>query len=557
MIAAKPSTVRQRGTRIRRSIGHGTLLTIALCALIMALPEVARGEWKGYEQINFNVGGRGALLVVPKTPAPGKQTKVDAVVTVDADKVLEKNFLGVGAQFSPYDAYKLSASDFQLVCQRLDHMGLPLTRIMLMAYWYCKGLDDKGEPIYDWDSWLMQLLYKNLDWCEKNNTTVMIGEWGTPPSRTGIKGLRDPLWARVVADCVEHLLDDKGYTCIKYFNMINEPQGSWSSTRGNWDLWRSVVTNLHHEFVERGLDKRIGIAVADAGKEWTFKGLDDDRVRALAGVYEEHWYLMNKSILSGGMEKETRERVAAIREKDPGKAFFVGECGLHDGLDHVRDQQKNVFNFWYGVSMTDLAIQLIRGGGAGLVVWVLDDAMHQKASRHRKREDDPYEWRKIWGFWDIMAASRGNPEHRNLRPWFYAWSMMTRCFPAGCKTIAAAPSGLDGVRVAAAKIADGDKWHLSMAAVNNSDQERTVRLVVPAAAGQPVTLSKFEYVDKDNDNRVDSWPEVVDANGNDIYPTPTDTLTKVDLGAGLVVSLPPKSVLGVTTIKEGQHLTLR
>jgi len=73
MIFTKPSTVHPRGTRIRRSIVHGTLLTIALCALITALPEVAKGDdWNGYEKTDFSVGGRGALLVVPKQPAPGK-----------------------------------------------------------------------------------------------------------------------------------------------------------------------------------------------------------------------------------------------------------------------------------------------------------------------------------------------------------------------------------------------------------------------------------------------------------------------------------------------------
>ena len=73
MICTKPSTVPPRGTRIRRSLVHGTLLTIALGAVIAALPEVAKGgDWNGYEKIDFSVGGRGALLVVPKQPAPGK-----------------------------------------------------------------------------------------------------------------------------------------------------------------------------------------------------------------------------------------------------------------------------------------------------------------------------------------------------------------------------------------------------------------------------------------------------------------------------------------------------
>ena len=69
----KTVTVHQRGTFIRRSIGRGVLLSMTLCAFITTRPELAiAGEWNGYEQIDLNVGGRGALLVVPKKPAPGK-----------------------------------------------------------------------------------------------------------------------------------------------------------------------------------------------------------------------------------------------------------------------------------------------------------------------------------------------------------------------------------------------------------------------------------------------------------------------------------------------------
>ena len=112
------------------------------------------------------------------------------------------------------------------------------------------------------------------------------------------------------------------------------------------------------------------------------------------------------------------------------------------------------------------------------------------------------------------------------------------------------------MRVAAAKIQDGDQWHLSVAAVNNSDEARTLRLLIPAAAGQPTTLSLFEYFDTEGNNRVDAWPEVIDDQGNDIYPTPTRTLDNVDLGEGLELALPSKSVLVITTLKQRRALKL-
>lgn len=62
-------------TRIPNRMGKGAPLILSLCAiawLAVSSGVATGGQWNGYEQIDFNVGGRSALLVVPKTPAPGK-----------------------------------------------------------------------------------------------------------------------------------------------------------------------------------------------------------------------------------------------------------------------------------------------------------------------------------------------------------------------------------------------------------------------------------------------------------------------------------------------------
>ena len=78
MTKTKPRTEHPRGTRIRRRVAADALLIVAFCALIgaqaaFAAPGAARNaRWQGYEMLKFRVAGRSALLVVPKTPAPGK-----------------------------------------------------------------------------------------------------------------------------------------------------------------------------------------------------------------------------------------------------------------------------------------------------------------------------------------------------------------------------------------------------------------------------------------------------------------------------------------------------
>ena len=66
------------GARIRQRLAVGVLPIIALSALLAAAAapaaadDVKKAQWNGYEMLQFKVGGRSALLVVPKTPAAGK-----------------------------------------------------------------------------------------------------------------------------------------------------------------------------------------------------------------------------------------------------------------------------------------------------------------------------------------------------------------------------------------------------------------------------------------------------------------------------------------------------
>jgi len=54
-------------TKIRRRVAAGAISVIALGSL-----SAAAGDWNGYEQRDSVVDGRKCLLVLPKTPAPGK-----------------------------------------------------------------------------------------------------------------------------------------------------------------------------------------------------------------------------------------------------------------------------------------------------------------------------------------------------------------------------------------------------------------------------------------------------------------------------------------------------
>lgn len=472
-----------------------------------------------------------------------------ALVTANANRVIRDDFLGVGVQWSSYPWWDISDEDWAKVFHRAEFMRLPFARVMLDAFWYCQGFDSSGMPIYDWDTSYMRKLYRLLDWCEKNNVRVMIGEWGHPNGRDLNLASNDRRWSRIVADFMEHMLDRRGYSCLRYYNLINEPHGSWSNI--TWEEWKTAIDNLYVEFESRGLLQRISLALPDGDRHFTGRVLNDDLLRSQCAIYEEHWYVHNREIVQGMLEQNTREQLSLIRQKDPGKHFFLGEIGIVD--DKENDQQKHVFEFWYGVSMADAAIQMMRGGMSGFLAWDLDDAMHFNGDGPESMNAlgdvlpaDAYERRKIWGFWDLVGAEHGNPNAEQMRPWFFPWAILSRAFPPGCELLEVDETGTPGLRVAAARIARDGKYDLSFAFVNNSASKAAVRLRVVDVL-DTTDLVRYDYFDADKDDCVDSWPQTVDDKGHDTFPSHSATLQGVSLSEGVTVRLDSRGVVVITT----------
>lgn len=500
-----------------------------------------------------------AVLDVVRSAADDDGQPPEAEVEIDLNAVLVEDFQGVGVQWSAYPWWDVSDADWEKVFQRLEYMRLPLTRVMLDAFWYCQGFDAAGEPIYTWDTPHMRKLQRLLDWCERRGVTVVVGEWGRPNGADLDLPVEDSRWTRIIADFLDYMLNTRGYTCLRYYNLINEPHGHWTGV--SWEAWSTAITNLQAELARRGLLDRIRIAAPDADRNFTTRFLKQPPLRALTGVYDEHWYVRVADVERGLVELFARDQLRQVQRRDPGKPFILGELGVADGVNH-RDQQLNVYAYWYGVAMGDAAIQAIRGGLSGVVAWDLDDAMHFYADGGESMNAlgeplpfDAYDRRKIWGFWNILGAEHGDPADERMRPWFFPWAVLARTFPPGCQPVVADDSGVDGLRVAAARVRADGAWHLSCAVANNAPWPRRLRLAAPRA-GAATTLGVYVYSDINGDNAADAWPQTVDPQGDDVFPDATQTVAHADLAEGLQLYVPPRSIIVLTSLEYGAPIPL-
>ena len=219
----------------------------------------AKGFMPGFLALSFACLGFGPEL----TASEARPLQV----TVDLHDVRVPSFLGLGIQWDPY-SYPPQSEAWKLTLKRLDYARPAFFRVMLGARDYCLGFDSTNRdlPRYVWSQGEPAIrkrlgsLLDILDYAQSRNVEVLLGEWAWP-GRLGngtngiIRRPDDPRWARLIADFVNWLRVQRGYSVIRMYNMMNEPNGGWMWPGGkvDYEAWALGVRHLRKEFDALGL----------------------------------------------------------------------------------------------------------------------------------------------------------------------------------------------------------------------------------------------------------------------------------------------------------------
>lgn len=482
-------------------------------------------------------------------------------IRIDFERPLNTNIIASGVQWSAYphadskDAEwgaLMTSEKWDRVYQRLDYIKPGIVRVMDQAGWrYFKGVDKIGNPVLNFDTDEIKALFKVLDYCQKNNIEVIFGEWGAPgywgePGK--IDRADDPRWIHMITRYLHFLINQKGYNCIKYYNLVNEPNGGWASTNGDWEQWKKGVLMLNDSIRKIGLGNQLGIAGPDAVVSYdnpvsTYKGLQwvDETITQLdsvIGAYDVHAYPDGEFVRSG----EFGEYYGAIGQKvkPTGKKLILGELGLKysgemynknkalaEGDPNASKDDSNMFvyDYFYGLDVVDALIQAMNSGLEGAIAWDLDDAMHTQGDTGDQTK------LKRWGMWNSLGTELcDKPEDENLRPWFYTWSLMCRFFPSGM-TIAST----DVPESCPLRVVSGThQLGSTVAVLNNSDQPQEIYLL---GTKLPKGNEWAKYVYSESQR-------ATDGNG---FPIPSETI-RGNLSE-LALSIPPRSFALLSNLK--------
>ncbi len=463
------------------------------------------------------------------------QKNNEPVVTVSRTNPLDGPFLGFGAQWdsTSYRDYGIDDASFSLISERMDWMRIPLVRVMMLSSWCYKG-----DGRYDFDSPAMQMLYRQLDYCEKAGVEVVLTDWGLNDSWMKTPGLEDdtdPKYAEVIAEYMNHLLNVKKYTCIKQFVYINEPEWmrynklikKMTPTEAR-ETWHQGLRNVRAALGRRGLLDRVRIAGPDqSGNEYDWAVYMAKNAPGDLDSYDLHLYANQRRQFStvretadkGAVRDYLRQAWTEIRQNDPDKSkpLILGEAGF--ALWHpevAKDEQfgrKNglALDWRYGLFMTQYAIQAVEAGTWGISAWMLDDNSHYNFT---------------WGLWG--NKSEGFP----LKPWFYTWGLLSRYFPANStfSLLDGLPPNVEGIAAElppAGKKAQG--W--SFVFVNTGETPVSLRVDFPQNSAP---LSN-RYL----------FAEGIAPKDEKGFPIPQGTL-KSTPGAKTSLELPPRSVTFLT-----------
>lgn len=260
-----------------------------------------------------------------------------------------------------------------------EWLGMNWCRVELEQHMY-----EPERRRFSWDNSEMQVLYRVLDWAERRAVDVFLQQmwsnvaWNAYPGNAEdpVRRLRSapysiPEWAYGIGELVDHLMRVKGYTCIRWVSVANEPGHDNFSWWQDSDM-KSVPFSPSLKAVREEFDRR-GLVVPISGPDRTDlpelipTEVDFDNY---VGAYDLHSYNAVFDSMPGEYnltEAERRMSQWAEWAHARNKPFFISEFGtMAYGRGHT---DAGPACYQSGLKNASLVVRGINAGADGFNRW--------------------------------------------------------------------------------------------------------------------------------------------------------------------------------------------
>lgn len=376
-------------------------------------------------------------------------------IEICPDTLINEHFYGFGAETLPWLWTKenreagVNEEDIKLNVERIKDMHLPITRIFVPWETWNPSVDYKT---FTWGSDEMKSLYKTLDLYQETGTKVIL---------VTVDWLKESPWnnpqasAQAVLRLLEYLIKDKGYSCIQFWTLTNEPELTYDWLKKlPFDNYIQI-----HRLVKEGLRERklpIKIIGSDEveSQDWFEKSVQS--LYGVADIFSSHRYLYPQQIDS--IADYFRERlniisgISSAKEKIP---FFLCEFGFR-GSDFSASTNNLMEDYEYGLYVANLCVEALNSGVDSASLWCL----------HRIRLIDEInpEGGKMMriGLWAYKD------ENWQPFPIFYLYQLFTRYIRSGSRVLGVSINDPNILKVACIEY----RGSYSLFIVNLTDKEQ-------------------------------------------------------------------------------------
>lgn len=433
-------------------------------------------------------------------------------IRVYPKSVINSNFYGFGAETLPWLWTRenmeagVNEEDIKLNIERIKDMYLPITRIFVPWETWNPSLDYKT---FTWENDKMTSLYKTLDLYQQTGTKVIL---------VTVDWLKESPWkemqasAQAVLGLLEHLVKDKGYSCIQFWTLTNEPELTYGWLKKlPFDNYIQI-----HRLVKEGLrERKIPIKIIGSdevkSKDWFEKSVKS--LYGVADIFSSHEYFLPQQVDS--IPDYFRERINIIRRSSSANnkvPFFLSEFGFC-GTDFGAYTNSFMQDYEYGLHVANLCVDALNSGVDSASLWCL----HQiRLIDETNPEGDGMMRIGLWAYKD-----------NGWRPFpvFYLYRLFTRYIKPESKVLKVSISPKNILKSSC--VERQDRYSLFVINSTGKEQAFTVTGIAPGIHFSKYIYAQYQLSHADN--------------------KPDKIVNKITLGNILKDKIPAKSVVLYTS----------
>jgi len=340
-----------------------------------------------------------------------RATPFDGSVTLRVrDEIACRSLVGFGAEddgwfYNEENGEKgVTEEDCLLRDRRIEWMDPDWVR---MFFWHKDWCPSGDWETFTFDSPNMKSHYRTLDLYQRIGARVNVTgtEWG----------MTDPYgeperFAQALGSLIEHLVHTKGYSCIRYWTLTNEPNGGFALQGYPFDRYVQIHRLVADRFASRGLDVQVVGSDDTAGYEWFEDCARNEKYREAADLFASHRYFPYADRVLAPCF--FNDRLQLLSEMNLEKPFVVAEFGFQDRRSGTLENPI-METYPYALWTADFVIEGLLRGVAGFSIWCLHEVYY------------PGNGFMNYGLWDFKDNDW------KPRPVYHAWSQFSRLTEAG------------------------------------------------------------------------------------------------------------------------------